>query len=93
VVYIILVPEIILLYQNIILVAIGFSSNGYARRFGIVYALNVTIGIVLHNLPFAHTFAFHNLNYTPLEVINEITLQLIRFADLLLDSVLRIEHN
>jgi len=50
-------------------------------------------GIVLHNLPVVHTFAFHNLNYTPLEVISEITLQLIRFADLLLDSFLRIEHN
>jgi len=91
-IYNILVPETVFLYQNII-VAIGFSSNGYARRFGIVYSLNVMIGSVLHNLFVAHTFAFHNLNYMPLEVINEITLQLIRFADLLLDSCLRIEHN
>jgi hypothetical protein len=91
-IYNILVPEIVLLYQNII-VAISFSSNGCARRFGIVYALNVTKVIVLHNLPFAHTFEFHNLNYKPLEVIFEITSELIKFADLLLDSVLRIEHN
>jgi hypothetical protein len=91
-IYNILVPKTVLLFQNII-VAIGFSLNGYVRRFGIVYALQIMIGIVLHNLPVVHTFAFHNLNYTPLEVISEITLQLIRFADLLLDSFLRIEHN
>jgi hypothetical protein len=91
-IYNILVPEAVLLFQNII-VLIGFSSNGYARRFGILYALNVIIGIILHNLPVVHTFAFHNLNYTPLEVMSEITLQLVIFADLLLESVLRIEHN
>ena len=59
-IYIILVPEIVLLYQNVI-AAIGFSSNGYARRFGTVYPLHVMIGTVLHNLPVAHAFAFHNL--------------------------------
>lgn len=91
-IYNIWVPEIVLSYKNII-VAIGFWSNGYVRRFGIFYALNVMIGIVLHNLPLVHTFVFHNLNYTPLEVINETTLQLRRFANLVLDSVLRIEHN
>jgi len=40
-IYYILVPENVFLFQNLI-VAVGFSSNGYARRFGTVYALYIT---------------------------------------------------
>jgi len=58
--YDILVPENVLLYQNLIAV-FCFSSNGYARRSGTADALNITIGTVLHSLLVAHTFAFHNL--------------------------------
>jgi len=58
--YNILFPENALLYQNLI-VAAGLSSNDFARRFGTVYVFNITIGTVLHSMPVAHTFAFHNL--------------------------------